>query len=644
MEDFSTLDKLRALTCGCLPTCRLAPSSSSEDLLNQTTTTITTTTTTNPPPSQRAWYEQSILANNDTRVPGDWEERNSRREADLLSLHDAGETVRRVRPRRGNGDISGGGGGSSGLSRWTLLKSWWSGGAIRLEDSDEEVEDATRNDQEEEFAIGDNTIVLPAGEEDAVSLDINSRFTLPPSTTFSSSPSQSEAPTDTIDEEERIERKVRRKIRRAARALGMSIEEYEDLMRIQASKDDRRRSKANSQTSSTTSQELSHKSLNEPSTRQFDEQYYAADESLDGGEELFSRQRGSRRSSRRQEASRDSYSADGSQSTSDHRGSSNGSQSGRSPTRRRSSRTDQLQLQAQHFLSPADYAAPPSSSSSSAYATSSGDGPSRSRHHHHPSVSSTSTSSSGLKKSRQQISPLENQREFSPQHSSSYYQDQFGQLQSKVPGYNAQHSLEEAGQYFIEDATGLQYFVPNSQLLAYQQQQQDQNNPYFPSTSTTYHDASTEPDYSHIHPTPLLSLPPSITIAPSATIEQEEDEDSSHSLDIKEDTTSHLAPTTSKLPIDADPLEFLRALKGTKVVTPTPEVIPAILVDSVNVSTKSKNEEEEETEESILGVWGKIQAKAADFIDEVGDSSRWTRDLSEEEEEEEEDVDEHTDE
>lgn len=110
MDDFSTTDRLRALltplAC-CLPTCRLVRSPSSESLNND---------------HGRAWYDQSRpeapLAENN--VPGNWEDaeaRATRREADLLSLHEAvgGGPAARRRWRGRGGDISGSGHGGGEL-------------------------------------------------------------------------------------------------------------------------------------------------------------------------------------------------------------------------------------------------------------------------------------------------------------------------------------------------------------------------------------------------------------------------------------------------------------------------------------------------------------------------------------------------
>lgn len=117
MEDFSTGDRVRAvfapLAC-CLPTCRLAASPSSESLNNN-----------NNAPT--AWYAQSRPdgADGEANVPGNWEDaeaRASRREADLLSLHEGvarGGAGPRRRWRGRGGDISGSGstaGAPSGLT------------------------------------------------------------------------------------------------------------------------------------------------------------------------------------------------------------------------------------------------------------------------------------------------------------------------------------------------------------------------------------------------------------------------------------------------------------------------------------------------------------------------------------------------
>ena len=448
MDDFSTADRLRAilspLVC-CLPTCRLAPSPSSESLNS---------------PLDRAWYEQSAPSTGEEiNVPGNWEDaeqRRNRREADLLSLHEGVGATRRS--RRGGGDVSGSGmSPGSGLSRWTLLKSWWKGtGAVRLPDSDEEE---GRSDQE------DGDLTRDEDTADAVPLEGDLLLHRGPPPTYS--PTHSEA--TTTNDEDREERRARRRARRAARELGLSVEEFDegataeptdllDTPVLETPRRSRRQGKGTSHTSSADSRDPQFV-LVDPSlvksvsngSHGFDFgspsqlRIVGEDEGMDGGDELFGSKKAERR--RRRE------NGEGSSSKGSHSASGEGSANGSS--RSRSRRLLPVQTQQPHLLSPSLVplpSSPSASSSGTAYPSSAGESK-RPRHRQHPSISSNSTSSSGQRRTKKHRSPLERQPEgseadayFPQEGSSAYYQDEHGQLQFSP---HAQPE-SEAGQYFIE--------------------------------------------------------------------------------------------------------------------------------------------------------------------------------------------------
>lgn len=215
------------------------------------------------------WYTQSAPHNplvGSSRSPNEFEydyAPNSRegRPADLFSLHSTRaedwEGGGGRRGRRG-GDISGGGAEEgSGLSRWKLLVSWFSGrrGAIRLEDAtdglvgreedDEEVEGDRTVDSVQTNVLGLNKMRF--GEADARELD--DIIDLPVSTggsriggsaASSSSASKSGRRNITLDDEENLDeeeaeerrlderrvRKERRAMKRRAKELGLTLDEF----------------------------------------------------------------------------------------------------------------------------------------------------------------------------------------------------------------------------------------------------------------------------------------------------------------------------------------------------------------------------------------------------------------------------------
>lgn len=246
MDDFSSSDGFRAFLTpffsSCLPSLRLSDASSSGETLSGPNGS------TPANEGEGVWYHQSSERG---RAEEQWDA------SDALSLHEASGSVydedeaeggsrrrRRLRPR--GGDVSGGGADTgSGLTRWTLLKSWWRGGsgAIRLPDSEDEDEAANVNAQcsasTGQFALEDAD-----NEPDAVSLELDD-IALPPAPPFAFSSSShpdptplSPVPSDSttlVDASttssapsiDREERRARRRARRHARELGISVEEFE---------------------------------------------------------------------------------------------------------------------------------------------------------------------------------------------------------------------------------------------------------------------------------------------------------------------------------------------------------------------------------------------------------------------------------
>ncbi|SCV69857.1 BQ2448_1251 [Microbotryum intermedium] len=280
---FSACDGLRAMTC-CFPTCRWVAleggprnqgaeaggrrwyeNPTSSQSTNRTRQRVSPTTTTTMAVGRALEpFERGRMSRNEFLVR-DWEdeeERDTRREADLLSLHDQGEftrdrdgdadaehdpspssSSRRSRTRRVlGGDIFGSGiSWGSGLSRWTLLKSWWRGsgkGRIRLPEDDDEYEEGGRLD-----GIGglfapsrtsdEGNTTLMEGEGDGDAFEIREEIVDPPidaplSPTKSTATNLSEE-RGRCDEtpEEREARRERRRARRRARELGLSVQDFD---------------------------------------------------------------------------------------------------------------------------------------------------------------------------------------------------------------------------------------------------------------------------------------------------------------------------------------------------------------------------------------------------------------------------------
>lgn len=241
-DSFSLVDSIRASVSCCYSTRSPSP------LLSQS----------------ENWYTQSTNPLIGTsRAPDEFEYDYNERQADLFSLHsnfadEDGPRVGGRRRRRATGDISGGGAEEgSGLSRWKLLVSWFSGrrGAIRL---DEDTLFRQEGEDDEEEQEGDRTVdsvqtnvlglnKMRFGEADAQELD--DIIDLPVSTrgsrhgnsvASSSSASKSGRRNFTLDDEddldeeederrrldERRVRKERRALKRRAKELGLTLEEF----------------------------------------------------------------------------------------------------------------------------------------------------------------------------------------------------------------------------------------------------------------------------------------------------------------------------------------------------------------------------------------------------------------------------------
>ncbi|GAA6009218.1 hypothetical protein JCM10207_004311 [Rhodosporidiobolus poonsookiae] len=416
MDSFSRSDRLRAVwapLCCCLPSVRL-PSSPSSDSLNATSA------------AERAWYGQSRPSGAADTLDGDlgssisWMGSGGGgvRPDDVLSLHEGiGGEAPRLRLRSRGGDISGGGASDgSGLTRWTLFKSWWrggkTGGAIRLPDSDGEEDDLdapppptdghrahARHGSESGFSLGGED----DGDADAVPLSLED-VAVPPAPAHP--PAASSTPLSPVLSEgttlvdvdarsepdaEREERRARRRARRRAKELGITVEEFdqgaavdpEQLVapsspfldphdvRAYHSHSGRRGSKASSHTSSASSGSRDRSHHHSERRRELS---VVEEDAIDGGEDgVLSSSRRERRSRRRHD---DETSSRGSGS---HRG--GGSSMGGSTHSH-----EQPALSPAHLVplpvspsyAPTDYAASEPSSR-------------RSKHRSHSSISTTST-------------------------------------------------------------------------------------------------------------------------------------------------------------------------------------------------------------------------------------------------------------
>lgn len=461
--DFSTGDRLRALcnpfAC-CLPSCRLV--STSDPFAHDGD---------GEDDAGRDWFNQS----RGTTGGEDWDNADAtaqrrRRESDMLSLHEPSAGINaqpRRRYRRRGGDVSGSGADwGSGLSRWTLLKSWWSGrGPVRLPDTDDEEdggEGGERNADEGDVDVtvnegGNTTLMEGEGEGDAIVLSSAAVIEPPPPSSIGSPTRGSAyASSERGDFDDHEARKARRRARRAARELGVTVEEYAagqvvDPEALTASPlllpsldptPRRSKKKASSHSSSTDSRDLA---------------------ALDGQHA---------RSGRRHRNGGSSYdSANGRSAGSDHGSASSSRTSGRQGER---SRSTHQQMQQTVPL--------PSSPSTSSHSHL--DLPpiehKRPRHRSMPSTSTDSTTSSSgqhrrRRKHKQHVSsPLEEGpyeqdgygpdggEQFAPSTSPSYFQDEHGQLQPHYDGavYNVNYDTG-GGQMAAAYAETYPYPSPN---------------------------------------------------------------------------------------------------------------------------------------------------------------------------------------
>ena len=242
MDSFSGSDSLRAL---CAPLCccfsrRLALSSSNESL-NQLAPDRDEDAARAR--SRELGFESAAhsddLAAYEARLGGPaWEQQAG---VVHLGAHPTTTTAPRSRQRRRGGDISGGGTDTgSGLTRWTLFRSWLRGGqgAVQLPDSEDEAE----NNGNSRSSSSTRLLGRTYGDEDAAPIALDD-VSLPPAPPFAATlssqyyssgpPSSSDQTTSdgrsVLDAEaasEREARRQRRRIRRQARELGLSPEEY----------------------------------------------------------------------------------------------------------------------------------------------------------------------------------------------------------------------------------------------------------------------------------------------------------------------------------------------------------------------------------------------------------------------------------
>ncbi|GAA6054465.1 hypothetical protein NBRC10513_006035 [Rhodotorula toruloides] len=438
MDGFSRADRIRAI---CAPLCccwssRVALSSPSTESLSD-------------------WFGQSRPSNspgNGADLADTWQnagKTDRRRDADVLSLHEGVGTGglgqrRRFRPR--GGDISGGGADTgSGLTRWTLLKSWWWGGsgAIRLTDSEDEGEELDDGEAEGVGQRDGDVVHAHEGDADAplVTLDDVDLPPAPPSgapepsassvASSSASPNLSEGTTLVDTDEDREARRAHRRARRRARELGISLEEFEqgvavdptelpsspflDIHPPSTSLSSRSRSKRSSKSS------RSHASSTSSGSRRRYDREGGNGLSIVGEEEAVQVGVGTGSRLRRKERDLDDQRSHASRHSSNSQdGSSSHTSSRRTRSNRRAQETDSLDPhQVPLPLSPRP------------------DGEYKPRHRSQPSSSTISTGTSSSRRSRRRRGEHYQHDQASPLHNPTsgdiqYYEDENGQLVAYV--------------------------------------------------------------------------------------------------------------------------------------------------------------------------------------------------------------------
>lgn len=460
----------------------------------------------------------------------------------------------------GRGDVSGSGStaGGSGLSRWTLFRSWWKGnsGAIRLPDEDDDDEEGERQGfrDEEQDAVpiseGSPFLVQDTGEEDHVG-----RPPFPPAYSSLSTSTRSDSLPEPgeLDQEER---KARRRARRRARELGLSIEEFEGGVG------------ANHHVATTTLENVSSpggsgspfdfvvlpestgiKQLTNgshgfdfnlaaggKSTLQVEAGVEAEEEEgMDGGEELFGEPKRARSSSRRSRTSSSKGSHSGESSL---RGSGSAS---RSQSQSQIGRNQLPSHLSYDHLSPSLVPLPSSPTTSSSSQPFSQESSShRPRPHHRPpttsSISSHNSSNRRSHRSKKHQSPLEDQPELSDGagDETDFINSEEVQYRPDATGQLQPHQVPEAeqGQFFLDPETGHEFWVSNSQLqLQYSQQQveqQLQSSSWAPSSSPRF-DASPYPQSSYVAPDQFdsyanTSFSSSVTAMPARSVEDDQED------------------------------------------------------------------------------------------------------------------------
>ncbi|GAA5997546.1 hypothetical protein JCM5350_004042 [Sporobolomyces pararoseus] len=422
MEDFSRSDQLKAILspfCCCMQrsALRLSPSS---DEINQQQQGIPSSDSRNPFADQPGGTNDLTGRSRTRTTSGEGGER----EEDSWSLHSRIEgsvgSSRRLRTR--GGDISGGGASEgSGLTRWTLFKSWLGRsttrggeGAIRLEEDENET---VRLDSEDQ--TGETTFVLDE-EEDAVPLQLNQLEISSERSRSQTSSTRSDGTTAAIHEEDEVDdreaRRARRRAKRRARELGISVQEFEQgvsapepqeadeedadstFLQVQSQSTRRSRSEKNSKSSRTSSSSTSSRSRDHGTSSTMPT---LLEDGSGGGYSNESTRR-SRNKSKKGPSDGDRHSND-------------------SSSHSRRSRRNHDQLADPHSIplpvSPQFEVAPR-------------DSPKRSRHRSQPSTSTVSSSSTSCRPKKQpHLSPLHDPSQSVREGGVEYYEDENGQLQ-----------------------------------------------------------------------------------------------------------------------------------------------------------------------------------------------------------------------
>lgn len=246
MDSFSASDSLRAL---CAPLCcclrgrvALSPSTDSLAHLDESAEQHAQ--------DARLWPRNETSNELDgTLYSTEYEARiasaNGGLQAPQDSTPQAGGRFPRSRQRRRGGDISGGGtDDGSGLTRWTLFRSWLRGGnqvegAIRLGEAEDEGDFVARTNESSPnrlfgYAYGDedaapialDDVALPPAPPHRAG-PVPGALAPPPPSSSDLTSSDDRSNLDGEQAAQKEERRRRRRLRRRARELGLSVEDYE---------------------------------------------------------------------------------------------------------------------------------------------------------------------------------------------------------------------------------------------------------------------------------------------------------------------------------------------------------------------------------------------------------------------------------